>query len=101
MYCMWYSGVARGGCKKIEVFENMRSSQFAQAWGGKGEQRGRRGGTGHSSLGSLQCDAALFGTLDAHTHSVVTATSTASWARLGTGSQQWKSFMAHTHTHTH
>lgn len=44
MYCMWYSGVARGGCKKFEVFENMRSSQFAQAWGGKGEQKGRRGG---------------------------------------------------------
>lgn len=46
MYCMWYSGEARGGCKKFEVFENMRSSQFAQAWGGKGEQKGRRGGRG-------------------------------------------------------
>lgn len=81
-------GKGRAGCLLVLKYLKICVLQFYRAL--RSTQQGA--GLGRGGLaGGLQCDAALFGTLDAHTHTHTQS----NYCVLG---QQWKSFIAHRQT---
>lgn len=70
----------RAGCLLVLKYLKICVLQFYRAL--RSSQQGA--GLGRGGLaGGLQCDAALFGTLDAHTHTHIHRATTASWANNG------------------